>query len=576
MDCSPGRALRIVVGMHSFLSKGTGMQESKKIQSEQYFDAIVVGAGFAGVYSVHKLRGLGLSVRGLEAGDGIGGTWHHNRYPGARCDIESLDYSYSFSDDLQQEWSWTERYASQPEILKYINHVADRFDLRKDIQLNTRVNGATFNETENRWTFTTEAGEVLSAKYAVMATGVLSVAQVPSVPGLESFAGEWHHSGDWPQGGVDVEGKRVGVIGTGSSATQMIPLLAEQAEHLHVFQRTPNFTMPAQNYPMKPEVEREWKASYPERRKFAWASNFGHNQVSNPKSGKDVTAEERLAELENRWELGGLYMMRAFKDILTDPEVNDEAAAFVRDKIRGIVADSESAEALSPRGLYLGTKRLCSGTNYYETFNRQNVTLVNVKDAPIERVIPAGVQTASQDYELDVLIFATGFDAMTGAMNRINPTGRGGVPLMDAWAAGPQTYLGLTVAGFPNMFILAGPGSPSVFSNMVTSIEQHVEWVGNCVAHMESEGRTTIEATVEAQDKWTEHVSDLASRTLYAHSRNSWFYGANVPGKPVVFMPYVGGVGNYHKRITELAAAGFTGFRFDAGSSTGAAVSTRP
>lgn len=539
------------------------------IQDKQYFDAIVVGAGFAGIYSVYRLRELGLSVRGLEAGDGIGGTWYHNRYPGARCDIESLDYSYAFSDELQQEWRWTERYASQPEILEYINHVADRFDLRQDIQLNTRVSGATFSEAEDRWTITTEAGEVFSAKYAVMATGVLSVAQVPSMTGLESFDGPWYHSGDWPKGGVEVAGKRVGVIGTGSSATQMIPLLAEEAEHLYVFQRTPNFTMPAQNYAMKPEVEREWKASYAERRKFAWASNFGHNQVSNPKSGKEVTSEERLAEFENRWELGGLYMMRAFKDILTDADVNDEAAEFVREKIRDIVADPQTAEALSPRGLYLGTKRLCSGTNYYETFNRSNVTLANVKDAPIERVIPSGIRTAGGDYEVDVLVFATGFDAMTGAMRRINPVGRNSVNLAEAWSAGPRTYLGLTVAGFPNMFILAGPGSPSVFSNMVTSIEQHVDWVATCVAHMESEGRSTIEATVEAQDNWTEHVSDLASKTLYAHSRNSWFYGANTPGKPVVFMPYVGGVGNYHKRITEVAAAGFEGLRFDAGT-TGA------
>lgn len=544
------------------------MQVKQKVIGTTYFDAIVVGAGFAGVYSVHKLRGLGLSVRALEAGDGIGGTWYHNRYPGARCDIESLDYSYSFSEELQQEWPWTERYASQPEILEYINHVADRFGLREDIQLNTRVTGATFDEAEERWTVTTEAGEVFSAKYAIMATGVLSVAQVPSVAGLESFGGEWYHSGDWPHEGVNVEGKRVGVIGTGSSATQMIPLLAEQAEQLYVFQRTPNFTMPAQNHPMKSEVEKEWKANYSERRKFAWASGFGHNQVTNPKSGKEVSAEERRAELENRWDLGGLYMMRAFRDILTDAEVNDEAAEFVREKIRGIVADPGTAEALSPRGLYIGTKRLCSGTNYYETYNRPNVTLVDVKKSPIERVVPSGIRTASGDYELDVLVFATGFDAMTGAMKNINPTGRNGVRLMDVWHAGPHTYLGLSVAGFPNMFILAGPGSPSVFSNMVTSIEQHVEWVAACVSHMQSAGHSTIEATVEAQEKWTEHVAELASKTLYADSRNTWFYGANIPGKPQVFMPYLGGVGQYHKRITEVAAAGYEGFRFDAGSSS--------
>lgn len=539
------------------------MQEKSQGHAVQYFDAIVVGAGLAGVCAVYRLREMGVSVRALEAGGGVGGTWYHNRYPGARCDIESLDYSYSFSDELQQEWHWSERYAGQPEILRYINHVADRFDLRKDIQLDTRVTQASFDETQERWIFITDTGETFSAKYAVMATGVLSVAQVPSMKGLEDFKGEWFHTGDWPQQGVEVQGKRVGVIGTGSSATQLIPLVAENAGHLYVFQRTPNYTMPAQNHPMKPEIEKDWKANYPERRKFAWASGFGHNQVSNHLSGKEVSPEERLAELENRWALGGLYMMRAFKDILVDPEVNEAAAEFVRGKIRATVSDKETAEALSPRNLYIGTKRLCSGTNYYETFNRENVTLVNVQDKPIDCVTAKGLRLAGDaEYELDILIFATGFDAMTGAMNKINPVGRNGLPLRQAWAAGPRTYLGLCVAGFPNMFVITGPGSPSVFSNMVTSIEQHVEWIVDCIAHMRSHGLSAIEPSLQAQDEWTEHVTDAAGKTLYAQSTNSWFHGANIPGKPVVFMPYVGGVGNYYRKITQVADNGYEGFDF--------------
>lgn len=531
--------------------------------SPQKYDAVVVGAGLAGVYALYKLRNQGLSVRVLEAGSGIGGTWYHNRYPGARCDIESLDYSYSFDNELQQDWSWSERYASQPEILRYINHVADRFDLRKHIQLDTQVTSAVFDEATNTWTIGTDAGEDFESRFAVMATGVLSVPQVPSTTGLEDFQGEWYHSGDWPHEGVDVRGKRVGVIGTGSSGTQMIPILADQADELLVFQRTPNFCMPAQNYPIKPEVEQEWKATYPERRAFARQSGFGHNQVTNPKSGKEVSAAERLAELENRWDLGGLYMMRAFKDILVDKVVNDEASEFVRGKIRSIVADPQTAEALSPRHLPIGTKRLCSGTGYYETFNRENVSLVNVKESPIDRITATGVRTADADYDVDILVFATGFDAMTGALNRLNPVGRDGRQLRDHWAAGPQTYLGLTVSGFPNMFIIAGPGSPSVFSNMVTSIEQHVEWIADAIAHLDGNGLDTIEASPEAETEWVRHVNEVANKTLYRDSKATWFYGANIPGKPVVFMPYVGGVGHYWNRITALAQAGYTGFLLD-------------
>jgi cation diffusion facilitator CzcD-associated flavoprotein CzcO len=523
-------------------------------------DAVVVGAGLAGVYSLYRLRKLGFTVQVLEAGSDIGGTWYHNRYPGARCDIESLDYSYSFDDDLQQEWHWSERYASQPELLAYIRHVAERYDLRRDIRTDSRVVSATFDDDASCWTVRTDDGIVVSARFCILATGVLSVAQVPQVPGLESFEGDWHHTGDWPHEGVDVSGKRVGVVGTGSSGTQLIPLVAEQCKQLYVFQRTPNFCMPAQNHPTDPQVEQEWKAEYPERRRRARVSAFGHNQLSNDKRAMDVSAEERQSEFERRWELGGLYMMRAFNDILVDPVANEEAAEFVRGKIREIVRDPEVAELLSPRGFHFGTKRLCSGTGYYETYNRDNVTLVDVHSNPIVEITPRGLRTADAEYDLDVIVFATGFDAMTGSHLKIDIRGRGGQSLREKWSRGPRTYLGVATAGFPNLFIVAGPGSPSVFSNMVNSIEQHVEWITTCLQQVALHGGTRIEATDEAEQEWVEHVNEVANRTLYPRSPNSWFFGANTPGKPRVFMPYIGGVGNYRQKADDVAAKDYEGF----------------
>ncbi|TFV87230.1 NAD(P)/FAD-dependent oxidoreductase [Blastococcus sp. CT_GayMR16] len=523
-------------------------------------DAVVVGAGFAGVYALYRLRKLGFTVQVFEAGSDIGGTWFHNRYPGARCDIESLDYSYSFDDDLQQEWHWTERYASQPELLRYINHVAERHDLRRDIRTDSRVTSATWDEDAARWLVRTDDGDAVSARFCVLATGVLSVAQVPQIDGLDTFQGEWFHTGDWPNEGVDVSGKRVAVIGTGSSGTQLIPIVAEQAAHLTVFQRTPNFCMPAQNHDMIDEVEREWKAEYPQRRAFARESGFGHNQLSNPKKAKEVSAEERRAEFELRWQLGGLYMMRAFSDILVDPVANEECAEFVRGKIRETVQDPEVAEKLSPRGFYFGTKRLCSGTGYYETFNRENVTLVDVRTAPIERITPTGLATTEAEYDVDVIVFATGFDAMTGSMLKIDIQGAGGEFLREKWAHGPRSYLGVAPAGFPNLFIVAGPGSPSVFSNMVNSIEQHVEWIAALLEQVTLRGLQRVEATPEAEQQWIEHVNEVAERTLYPRSPNSWFFGANTPGKPRVFMPYVGGVGTYRQKADDVAAKDYEGF----------------
>lgn len=547
-------------GVHLRETRANLNERSVGSDRRDHLDAVIVGAGFAGVTMLYHLKQRGVRVEVFDSADGVGGTWYHNRYPGAHCDIESLDYSFSFSEELQQSWSWSERYGSQPEILRYINHVVDRFDLRGLIRLNTTVTSARFDDSANRWTLATGCGAAVTAKYCIMATGVLSASQVPGFPGLDSFEGRWLHTADWPREEVDLTGERVGIVGTGSSGTQLIPILAEQAEHLVVFQRTANFVMPARNHALDPEVESEWKANYQERRQIARASRFGHNQLSNDKRGSDVSAEERLAEFEKRWNLGGLYMMRAFTDILIDPAVNDHAAEFVRGKIRGIVKDPEVAEALVPRHLPLGTKRLCSGTGYYETFNRDNVQLVDVKASPIAEITPAGVRTQDAEYPLDALVLATGFDAMTGSLQRIDIRGRHGVRLRDRWQAGPRTYMGVATSGFPNLFILAGPQSPSVFSNMVLSAEQHAEWVRDCISYLEEHDIAAIEATEDSEARWVEHVNEEARGTLYEQSQNTWFWGANTPGKPRAFMPYLGGVASYVGKLEDIARNDYEGF----------------
>ena len=528
------------------------------------FDAIVVGAGFAGLYQLHRLRKAGFSARVLEAGDGIGGTWFWNRYPGARCDIESLDYSYSFDPDLQQEWVWSERYAPQSEILAYIEHVADRFDLRRDIQLRTRVSAARFDEAEDRWEVTTEAGERFSARWCIMATGCLSIPQAPKFPGLETFRGDWYHSSDWPRQGVDFSGKRVGVIGTGSSGVQMIPVIAETAGHLTVLQRTANYSVPAQNEPLTPEMLAEVKRNYDARRARAREAVTGHYLIANDRSALEVDDEARRKEFEWRWQGagGGFRMLRAFNDLLVNRQSNALAAEFVRGKIRETVRDPATAELLCPReDLPFGTKRLCVDTNYYATFNRPNVSLVDVRADPIVEVTPEGVRTGTREFPLDVLVFATGFDAMTGALRSIDVVGRGGLALRDKWEAGPLTYLGLAIHGFPNLFVLAGPGSPSVLSNMVTSIEFHVEWVTRCLERMRAQGQTRVEAEEANERQWVAHVNEVAARTLYP-SANSWYVGANIAGKPRVFMPYVAGVPAYRKIVEGVEARGYEGFRF--------------
>ncbi len=527
-------------------------------------DAIIVGAGFSGLYQLYSLRErLGLSVQVLEAGDGVGGTWYWNRYPGARCDSESHCYSYSFSDELQQEWSWTERYPEQPEIMRYLNHVADRFDLKRDIRFGTRVTDAHYDEAANRWRVTTEAGERLTAKFLITAVGCLSSANVPDVPGLDSFAGRWYHTGQWPQEGVDFTGQRVGLVGTGSTGIQATPVIAAAAAHLTVFQRTPNFSVPARNGPLTEEFKNEVKANYGEiRRKMRMTTN-GHDYSVSDRLALDTTQEERQALYEAAWERGGLQFRSTFQDLLVNKEANDTAVEFIRAKVRQVVKDPAVADKLTAFDHPYATKRPPIDTEYFETFNRDNVTLVDVRAAPIERITPQGIQTRDAEYPLDIIVFATGFDAMTGPLLRIGIHGRGGVALRDVWDAGPRTYLGLQVTGFPNLFTITGPGSPSVLCNMPVAIEQHVDWITDCIAHMREHGLDRIEAKADAAEKWVEHVNDVANGTLMVQAASSWYLGANVPGKPRVFMPYAGGMARYRGICDDVAAKGYEGFSIE-------------
>jgi cation diffusion facilitator CzcD-associated flavoprotein CzcO len=521
-------------------------------------DALVVGAGFAGLYALYRLRGLGLAAKSFEAAAGIGGTWYWNRYPGARCDIESLEYSYQFCEPLQQQWEWTERYASQPEILRYLDHVADRFGLRADIELATRVEAAHFDAARDRWTVRTNRGASITARWLVMATGCLSRPNKPRFAGLERFGGEIHHTGEWPHGGVDFTGKRVGVIGTGSSAVQSIPLIALEAEHLFVFQRTPTYSVPAHNGPLDPVRVREVKSDYAGFRARSNAERGAAQFDANVASALAVDAAERRRVYDARWARGGLPFLASFGDLILDPRANATAGEYVRTRIRAIVSDPAVAERLCPTQTF-ACKRLCVDSGYYETFNRPNVTLVDVSAEPIGQITPRGLRAGTCEYELDSLVFATGFDAMTGALFAIDIRGRGGVALRDAWGAGPRTYLGVSTAGFPNLFLVCGPGSPSVLSNMVASIEQHVDWISDLIAHAGNAGCTGVEASRAAQDAWVEHVNEVAGATLYP-SCNSWYLGANVPGKPRLFMPYAGGFPAYRARCAQIASGGYEGF----------------
>ena len=522
-------------------------------------DVIVVGAGFAGLYMLHRARGLGLAAHVFESAGGVGGTWYWNRYPGARCDVESLEYSYQFDERLQQEWRWSERFAAQPEILRYANHVADRFGLRSEIRLDARVVAARFDEATRRWTVRTAQGEEASAQYLVMATGCLSMPNRRCLPGLEDFAGAVYHTGEWPHEKVDFRGLRVGVIGTGSSAVQSIPLIAREAKELVVFQRTATYSVPARNAPLDPQYEARVKADYAgfRARNSLMPNAFGSNFPRNEASALDATPDARRRAFEARWRHGGLFFLGAFGDLILDARANETAAEFVREKIRATVRDPALAERLAPRQR-IGCKRLCLDTGYYETFNRANVHLVEAAEAPVEAVTRAGVRAGGREFALDALVLATGFDAMTGALARIDIRGRGGRALAEAWKDGPRNYLGLAVAGFPNLFTITGPGSPSVLTNMMVSIEQHVNWIADCIAHLRARGLATIEAHAQAQDDWVAHVNAVADRTVYPLC-NSWYLGANVPGKPRVFMPLLG-FPAYARKCEEVVARGYEGF----------------
>jgi cyclohexanone monooxygenase len=523
-------------------------------------DALVIGAGFAGLYMIHKLRGLGLSVRCIEAADDVGGTWYWNRYPGARCDVESLQYSFSFSEELEAEWTWTERYSGQDEIMRYLRFVADRLDLRRDITFSTRVTAAHFDAAATGWAVTTDGGEHISARFVITATGCLSASRVPDFPGLDGFQGEWHHTGRWPHHKVDFAGKRVAVIGTGSSGIQVIPMIARDAAHLSVFQRTPNFTIPAWNHPLKPERAAEWKEKHKALRAYAKTTRSGILYDYSTRSAFDVDASGQQREFEARWAAGGANFTHAFNDIFTNKAANDLAADFVRAKIRNIVKNPAVAALLTPTDHAIGTKRICVDTDYYATFNRPNVELVDVRANPIKAITPSGIRTSDRHHEFDIIVFATGYDAVTGALSRIDIRGRDGRALDDVWRDGPRSYLGLMVAGFPNLFTITGPGSPSILTNVVMSIEQHVEWISQCLADMAARGASVIEASEAAQDAWVQKVADMAAPTLFTKA-TSWYMGANVPGKPRVFLPFIGGLGVYTQICNDIIANGYEGFR---------------
>ena len=524
-------------------------------------DAVVVGAGFSGMYQLYKLRDMGLSVKVFEAGEDVGGTWYWNRYPGARVDIESMAYSFSFSKELEQDWVWSEKYSPQPELLRYAQHVAERFDLKRDISFNTRVESAHFDEDNDQWLVTTQCGKRVRARYLVMATGVLSAAKTPDIAGRDSYKGETYQTGLWPKEGVDFTGKRVAIIGTGSSAVQSIPLIAEEADELVVYQRTAAYSTPAFNRPLTNSEIDTMKGNYDQYRQEQRLSPAG---IINPERQlervMDVPKEERQRRFEEAWDEGLLTgLMSTFSDIQLDEDANHEVAEFIRDRIRNTVQDRQTADDLTPKAYPYATKRPCIDTNYYETYNRENVSLVNLRRTPIETITETGIETSDGAREFDAIVYATGFDAMTGPLLRVDIRGRGGKRLVDAWIDGPRSYLGIAIHGFPNLFTITGPSSPSVLSNMLVSIEQHVDWVSDCIGWMNENGKTAIEPSDAAERDWAEHTAHLAGMTLFPQA-DSWYMGANVPGKPRMFLAYVGGVGAYRLICDQIAATGYHGF----------------
>jgi cation diffusion facilitator CzcD-associated flavoprotein CzcO len=527
--------------------------------SHEVVDAVVVGAGFAGLYALHELRAQGLTVRVFEAAPEVGGTWYYNRYPGARCDVESVDYSYSFSRELEEEWQWSEKYATQAEILSYLKWVTDRLDLRRGITFNTRVTSAVLDEAALRWTVTTDTDEVVTSRFCIMATGPLSAALTPDFNGLNTFGGDVYHTAHWPHEPVDFTGKRVAVIGTGSSGIQSIPIIAEQAEHLYVFQRTPNYSVPAGNQPLSDDDRARIQEDYPQRRRLSWRSGGGSPHVAHPKLTMEATPDERRDAFEKRWQLGGVLFSKTFADQLTDMAANDEARKFYEAKVRAVIDDPRLADLLIPRDHPIGTKRICTDTNYFQTFNQPHVELISVRKTPIESIDATGINTSAAHHDVDVIVLATGFDAMTGALAKVDIVGRAGRRLSDDWAAGPRTYLGLGVDGFPNLFIVSGPGAPAVLANMVLHAEAHVNWITECVAYLDDHAHDGIEATTDAVDDWVAECARRAETSLFTKA-DSWYLGANVPGKPRVFMLFIGGFAVYNDICAEVAAAGYKGF----------------
>ena len=530
--------------------------------TEPDFDVVIIGAGAAGLYALHRVRGLGLSARVLEKGDGVGGTWYWNRYPGARCDVESWDYCYTFSEELEQEWEWTERFPTQPELERYFNHVADRFDLRRDIEFNTRVEQARFDEERNRWLVRISGGTTVSARFVVSAAGCLSEVNTPRIEGADTFAGQQIHTARWPKGGLDVTGMRVGVIGTGSSGVQAIPQLAQQADHLFVFQRTPQFAVPARNRFLDDATLEELKHNYQERWALKRSNPVGMGRRP-PEVPSAVEADEatRNRALEDSWALGGPGFARTFDDVTTNAESNQITSAFVRDKIREKVDDPEVADSLLGIDHPLGSRRLIVEIDYFETYNRPNVTLVDVAANPITEITPDGLRTAEGTYELDLIVYATGFDGMTGALLAMDIQGIGGQTLRDKWANGAGAYLGLVASGFPNLFMITGPGSPAVFSNVIFSIEQHVEWIADCLTHMIDHDLDRIDADPQAEADWTQGVHDIAAQSIVGKT-DSWWTGANIDGKPRGVTFYLGGTHTYRTICDNIAANGYKGFLF--------------
>ncbi len=528
------------------------------------FDAVVIGAGFSGLYMLKSLRdSLGLKVRVFEAGDSVGGTWYWNRYPGARCDSDAHIYCFTWDKQLLQDWQWSERYPGQAEILRYLEHVAQRHDLKRDIAFGTRVTSGAFDEQRNLWVVHTDKGDEVTARFLIAAVGTLSATNMPQFEGLERFKGRWYHTSRFPHAGVDFTGKRVGVVGTGATAVQAIPEIAQQAKHLTVFQRTANYCVPARNGKVDPEVTAARKADYDGIVRRIRESPFGQEHYFIEKSVLETTPEEREREFDRMWDAGGFgFWIANYQDMFFDQQANDICADYLKRKIRSTVKDPAVAERLIPKGYAYGTKRQPLDTNYFETFNKDSVLLVDAAtDGAIEAITETGIRAGGKEYTLDIIVFATGFDAMTGPLTALNLQGRGGGTLTEEWAHGPRTYLGVAMAGFPNLFTITGPQSPSVLSNMPVSIEQHVEWITDCIDTMRREGRTTIEATPQAQDEWVAHVAEAAAGTLMTGT-NSWYMGANIPGKPRVFLPYLGeeGVGGYRRKCDEVAADGYAGF----------------